>query len=95
MPARYFLAYIFLIFGPPVIAVFALVFWLLAGPVMSYVWAEKSCRYSAAKKFLCCIWPFYLLLLYFIIGCVVLASPILIALYYFMLNALASLLYVL
>jgi hypothetical protein len=43
MPLRYFLAYIFLIFGPPIIAIFFLVFFLLAGPLMSYIWTEKSC----------------------------------------------------
>jgi len=42
MPLRYFLAYLFLILGPPIIAVFALVFFLLAGPYISYIWAEKT-----------------------------------------------------
>ena len=85
MPLRYFLAYLFFIFGPIIIAGFALVFWLLAGPIMSYIWAEKSCRYSVAKKYICCVWPFYLVMLYFIIICVVFVSPIIAVLYYLML----------
>ena len=85
MPLRYFLAFIFFIFGPPIIAAFALIFWLMAGPVMSYIWAEKSTRYSSSKKFLCCLWPFYLVGLYFIILCVVIVTPILAVLYYLML----------
>ena len=82
MPLRYFLAYICLIFGPPVCASFALVFWILAGPVMSYLWAEKSCRHSAASKWICCIWPFYLIALYFTICCFIFVAPLLAVLYY-------------